>query len=184
MSPIAALRLLEIDTNSPICVLVIDDSEADYGIIKNLLEYQPNRDDADPDRPKFVTIWAETFTKGMELSIEQEPDLILLDYFLPDSEGLGGLEELVKNQPTIPVILLTGVESEELGKNAVALGAQDYLPKTKMGWQELTRKIRYSILRHLRRSRGVESPSGFSKDTADWKSYRAAIQALKQSVPQ
>ncbi len=74
-------------------------------------------------------------------------DLILLDAGLPDSQGLESIRELRKKHPGIPVIVLTGLDDEEVGIKAVQKGAQDYLAKGQIDTQILTRSIRYGIER-------------------------------------
>ncbi len=58
-----------------------------------------------------------------------QPQVVLLDLNLPDSEGLDGFEVLRKAVPWLPVIILTNVRDEKLAARAVRLGAQDYLIK-------------------------------------------------------
>jgi PAS domain S-box-containing protein len=56
-------------------------------------------------------------------------DLLLLDYHLPDMEGLDVLRTLVRTQVAIPVVLVTGLGDEELVVKALHLGAANYVPK-------------------------------------------------------
>jgi DNA-binding response OmpR family regulator len=56
-------------------------------------------------------------------------DLILLDMGLPDSRGLNGLVRLLEVAPSVPVIILSGVASDQVVMNALRLGAQDVLAK-------------------------------------------------------
>ncbi|MEH1941382.1 MAG: hybrid sensor histidine kinase/response regulator [Nostoc sp.] len=74
-------------------------------------------------------------------------DLVLLDLSLPDSIGLDTLKEYRAAVPDIPVVVLTGLDDEELALQALAEGAQDYLVKDQMTIQRLVRAIRYAIER-------------------------------------
>jgi YesN/AraC family two-component response regulator len=60
---------------------------------------------------------------------EQDPDLVLLDYILPDVSGLMVLRALKQAYPSIPVILMTAFGSEEIAIEAFRGGVRDYLKK-------------------------------------------------------
>lgn len=60
-------------------------------------------------------------------------DLILLDLRMPGMDGLKGLEILKKNYPSIPVALMSGQAEKADVREAMALGASGYFPKTLSG---------------------------------------------------
>src|SRR5688500_9165606 len=62
---------------------------------------------------------------------EESFDVVLLDLRLPDSAGLGSVDKLRAIAGRVPILVLTGMEDEELGMRALQRGAQDYLVK---GW--------------------------------------------------
>ncbi len=66
---------------------------------------------------------------------------------LPDCTGLDTFKKINSQYPDIPVVVLTGLEDEELGLNAVKLGAQDFLTKKQLESNLLGRSIRYAIER-------------------------------------
>jgi serine phosphatase RsbU (regulator of sigma subunit) len=72
---------------------------------------------------------------------------VLLDLGLPDSQGLDGLRRLLRQEPDIAVVVLTGVADEYLGEQAVRAGAQDYLVKGDVTGKLLHRVIRYAMER-------------------------------------
>lgn len=72
---------------------------------------------------------------------------VLLDLGLPDSRGLNGLRWLLKQEPDAAVVVLTGLEDEYLGEQAVRAGAQDYLMKGEVTGKLLLRVIRYAMER-------------------------------------
>lgn len=74
-------------------------------------------------------------------------DVILLDLWLPDSEGLATLRDLQTTFPSIPIIALTGVNDEAFSPYILVSGAQDYLIKNNIDAELLTRSIRYAIYR-------------------------------------
>ena len=56
-----------------------------------------------------------------------EAACVLLDLGLPDSQGLDGLRQLLRQEPDVAVVVLTGLADEYLGEETVRAGAQDYL---------------------------------------------------------
>jgi DNA-binding response OmpR family regulator len=74
-------------------------------------------------------------------------DAILLDYALPDGDGLAFLAELdtQSNGNSPPVVMLTGVGNQEVAVRAMKLGAEDYLVKCDLTPQLLQSKIRSAI---------------------------------------
>ncbi|MGB6294719.1 MAG: ATP-binding protein [Rivularia sp. (in: cyanobacteria)] len=106
-------------------VLVVDDSLEDREIYRRYLEQD--------NKYSYTILEAETGEEGLELS-KQNPDVILLDFMLPDFDGLELLAEL-KAKPYLkhlPIILLTGHGDETIAVKAIKGGAQDYLVKGKI----------------------------------------------------
>ncbi len=103
-------------------VLVVDDSLEDREIYRRYL--------GQDNKYSYTILEAETGEEGLELST-QNPDAILLDFMLPDFNGLELLAEL-KAKPYLkhlPIILLTGHGDETIAVKAIKGGAQDYLVK-------------------------------------------------------
>lgn len=86
-------------------------------------------------------------SSGLEKIKEGGIDLVLLDLGLPDSTGLDTLLSVRSEEERIPIVVLTGLEDEELGITAVKMGAQDYLNKMQINGSLLSRSIRYAIER-------------------------------------
>jgi len=79
--------------------------------------------------------------------LETRPDAVLLDLNLPDSEGLETVERLFEHAPHLPVVVVTGSQETDLGREAIRLGAQDYLRKGHVTASVLYRTLRYAIER-------------------------------------
>ena len=87
------------------------------------------------------------------------PDVILLDLSLPDASGLDGLRRLNEAAPDIPVVVLTGSSSREIGPTAIQAGAQDYLIKGADA-ALVPRALRYAIERHEHAAAGEAAREG------------------------
>jgi signal transduction histidine kinase len=74
-------------------------------------------------------------------------DVVLLDLRLPDSTGLTTVQNFCSSVPNIPVVVLTGLNDDEIGLQAMEKGAQDYLVKDEINIYSLVRSIRYAIQR-------------------------------------
>lgn len=90
---------------------------------------------------------AESFFEGMEILGTQDIDIVLLDLSLPDISGFKTLSRYLERFPRIPVIVLTGMNNEIIGNQAIKAGAQDFLVKEQFDGKLLGRSIRYSLQR-------------------------------------
>ena len=78
----------------------------------------------------YNIIEAETGEEGLELFSCHSPDLILLDFNLPDLDGLEFIAELKNYSDSLPpIIVLTGEGSEEIAVKTMKAGVKDYLVK-------------------------------------------------------
>lgn len=120
--------------SAPGRVLVVEDNPQDAYHIQRLLRTSP---------AFYDSIHAETLTAAMMLA-DRATDIIviLLDLNLTDPQGLDTLARLGEHVPTLPVIVLTGVEDVQLAQLAVRKGAQDYLVKGEVTPGILDRAIR------------------------------------------
>jgi diguanylate cyclase (GGDEF)-like protein/PAS domain S-box-containing protein len=128
--------------NRPIQVLLVEDSREDADLVRRLLARAPFG--------PFRLATVDGVAKALEL-LRKSPavDVVLLDVSLPDSVpcSLDSLNRVKAQAPELPIVLLTGVEDEELAATAVREGAQDYLQKRQAESSLLGRSIRYAIER-------------------------------------
>lgn len=74
-------------------------------------------------------------------------DVILLDLSLPDSAGLATVERARSAAATIPIVVLTSADDDSLGRQAVRLGAEDYLVKDQVDERLIYRAVSHAIER-------------------------------------
>jgi signal transduction histidine kinase len=81
--------------------------------------------------------------------LRQNPfDVVLLDLTLPDSRSIDTVRRVHAEAAEVPIVVLTGLEDEAVGVEAVRQGAQDYLVKGQTDPRLLARSIRYAIERN------------------------------------
>ena len=80
----------------------------------------------------FIKEWiqAGTLQEALPLATEHQPDIILLDYFLPDAKGIESLQKLKMVSPDSKVILLTMETSPDVMQRCRHEGAIGFLPKS------------------------------------------------------
>jgi Flp pilus assembly CpaE family ATPase len=95
----------------------------------------------------FDLQWSEALLPGLDRLAKTNSDVVLVDTSLPDCHGLDAVEALRMHAPAVPIVILSGVDSESLASRAVQIGAQDYLVKSKLDADILYRSLRYAIVR-------------------------------------
>jgi signal transduction histidine kinase len=124
-------------------ILLVEDSKSDARLIKEFLREQ-SWPDIDQDAPTIEHVSRiETAREMMTPAV----DIVLLDLGLPDSSGLGTLETMLEIGGATPVVVLTGLDDERVGVEAVEQGAQDYLVKNDLSPRLLQQTLRYALQR-------------------------------------
>lgn len=129
-------------TNKPIHILIVEDDIVDRIACRRALTQHIGH--------HFKLSEADTAQAGLDLMKSEEFDFILLDYHLPDLNGIDFLHELRREHGhvPIPVMMLTGADSTAIAVEAMKLGARDYLVKdTERHYLELLPPIIASLLR-------------------------------------
>ncbi|MFZ1548528.1 MAG: PAS domain S-box protein [Candidatus Nitrotoga sp.] len=110
-------------TKPQIRVLIVEDDLVDRMACRRALAQNPDCE--------FVLFEAEIGREGLRLAHAQKPDCVLLDYHLPDMNGLDFLAELRDDlgEIPVPVLMLTGADNALVAVEAMKRGAQDYLVK-------------------------------------------------------
>lgn len=120
-------------------VLIVESSESDALIIGELLSMSIDYN--------YEIYHVISLSEAEEILNESDIDIILVNLFLPDSFGIHTFNDLFRAFPDIPFIILTEMEDDVVGKNAVQKGAQDFLVKSDIDKDTLNRSIAYAIER-------------------------------------
>ena len=114
---------------------------------------------------------------AMDRIREHQPDLMLLDLHLPDSNGLDLLRALAREGYNIPTIITTGHGSEQVAVDAFRLGVQDYLIKPLDA-----HRLRESISRALTESRLIREKADLVSQLKQQVSWLMVLSKVGQSV--
>jgi CheY-like chemotaxis protein len=110
-----------VPSDAPI-ILLVDDSSVQRRIVHNLLD--------------GVGVWrvvhANDGVAALAAIEQQQPNLVLTDIYMPRMDGLALVEQVRDRFPHIPVVLMTGMGSEQVAVAALKAGAADYVPKRAM----------------------------------------------------
>ena len=120
-------------------ILLVEDNPGDARLIRELLREAGSASLHLEHRDRLST--------GLARFAEGGIDAVLLDLSLPDSQGLETLSTMHSRAVGAPILVLTGLDNETMGLEAVQHGAQDYLVKGQIDGQLLVRSIRYAIER-------------------------------------
>ena len=125
----------------PIRVLLIDDDEDDYVILRDMLN--------DITQTDYSLDWVSTFGEGKTALEQSTHDLYLLDYYFEggDRTGLNLLELTQKLAVYLPIVVITGRGSYDVDWSAMKHGASAYLEKYKFSADSLDRTFRYVLER-------------------------------------
>ena len=131
------------DNCPPVSILLVEDDPTDVYLLRRSLKREAG------ERFKIVVFdrlqpaiqWLE---QGDDL---QSIEVILLDLGLPDSYGIATVQEMSSHVSQIPIVVLTGLEDDWTGRQALRFGAQDYLCKNNLRPQGLVKALDYAIER-------------------------------------
>jgi PAS domain S-box-containing protein len=156
-------------------VLAVEDNPADLRLLKEQL--------SEASSMEFEVMGAGTLKEAIQSIPTGEFAVVLLDLNLPDSFGLDGIGRILALTAAPPVIVLTGLDNQETGLQALSRNAQDYLVKGQINSDMLVRSIRYAIQRGQAekavRQMNAELEQRVAEQTAE---IRAANEMLEQRV--
>jgi len=110
---------MEMEKKSKYTLLIVDDEVSVLTMLNRILS------------DEYEILTAKSGKEALRLAQEVLPDLILLDILLPDLDGYNIIVQLKSNADTtsIPVVFITGIDTEEDEEKSFLLGAADYIVK-------------------------------------------------------
>ena len=135
-------------------ILLVDDDPQDRQLVKMIL--------ARSNPPgQFTVDDAGTLSEATKRLNSGDYDITLLDLNLPDSSGIDTVQDIKLANSDASIVVLTGMDDEETGLQAIRNGADDYLVKGRSLEHMLVRTIRYSLERKRVRQRLTETENRF-----------------------
>lgn len=125
--------------NNHFTILIVEDNPGDLRLLQELLRESKIID--------VETLVGTTLQQSIDILTKKHVDIILLDLNLPDSHGLATFNSINNIIHDIPIMILSGLNDEELATSAIKQGAQDYFVKGSFDNQLLARAILYAIER-------------------------------------
>lgn len=121
-------------------VLLVEDNPEIAMLIRDMLRKSPTC--------TFEVTHQAALKPALEYAASNPVDIVVADLTLPDSEGFPTFFSIRSTVPDVPIIILTGIDDEEMAVQAVREGAQDYLVKSQIDMHILLRALQYAIERH------------------------------------
>lgn len=145
-------------------VLIIDDDEDDFILTSGYIQKIEDR--------SFDIQWCYNYNSAVQNIAAKKFDIYLVDYRLGGKTGLDLLREAMSMNCEEPFILLTGKGNPNIDKQAMQMGATDYLVKSELTTEKLERCIRYSL----------ERAASLKALRANEKRYKAIFEKSKEAV--
>ena len=121
-------------------VVLIEDSKDYAKAVKTMLDYPPGSG-------MFEVRHFTKLADALEYVPGSDACCILLDLNLPDATGVEAVGALQEVAPRVPIVVLTGLDDDQIALDAMHAGAQDYLVKGRADIDLITRSIRYAVER-------------------------------------
>lgn len=132
--------------NAQLRVLLIDDDEDEFVVIRDLLSEH---------KSEFTLDWTSDLKLAKEKMVQMSHDIYLLDYRLGEISGLDLLRQAVHEGCRSPIVLLTGYDDKDVDREAMNVGAADYLHKAALTSYLLERSLRYAMYRTQMRAQAI-----------------------------
>ncbi len=137
--------LKEVDLDTPIAngaveVLMVEDDPDDFYLLSRMLQTDKKR--------RYNITHVCNLEECLETLRSSQFSIMLLDLCLMDSQGMNTLKTVISSGVSIPIIVLTGIDNQDLGEYAIKLGAEDYLPKSEVSPFMISRSVNFAIERH------------------------------------
>jgi len=124
--------------DEPLRVLLIEDNPGDARLFEEYLR---------ESQQVVQLVWEDRLQVGMERLAAEPPDVVVVDLHLPDSEGTETIAKCTEAAPSVPVVVLTGVQEMEPALSAMEAGAVEYLQKDELTPSLAARTLRWAVER-------------------------------------
>ena len=141
-------------------ILIIEDDISILRGLKDNLEYEG-----------YAVVSETNGEKGLQLALEKNPDLLLLDIMLPGINGYEICKRVKKEEPKLPIIMITARGSEMDKVSGLDIGADDYVTKP-FSIPELLARIR-AVLRRYDHTIEIPNQFGFGNIKINFKKFQA-----------
>ena len=152
----------------PETILLLQDNASKAAIVRETLVKSSD--------PPFVVEWVRSCAAALDRLHDQTRDhirAVLIDLLLPDGQELEIFDQIFQASPHIPILVLSNPEHEEVARQAVQRGAQDYILDNRLDSYSLSKALR-NMLERTANARGwpvvlamtnASDSSGFAKAT-------------------
>ncbi|TAE59777.1 MAG: response regulator [Nostocales cyanobacterium] len=120
-------------------VLIVEDSLADFELYQRFLQKD--------ELYRYTILYAETAEEGLEIFVNDNPDIVLVDFSLPDMDGIELIAAMqkVEKSKEIPIMMMTGQGNEAIALAAMKKNIQDYLIKGELNYHNFINAIYHII---------------------------------------
>ncbi|HEU4456092.1 MAG TPA: ATP-binding protein [Longimicrobium sp.] len=125
--------------SAPVRILLVEDNPGDARLLRETLR--------EVESLSAVLTHVVRLSEAEAALAAHGADVVLLDLSLPDAHGMETIERTLAAAPGVPIVVLTGLDDENIAVRAVQAGAQDYLVKGTVDAGALARSIRYALER-------------------------------------
>lgn len=127
----------QLEPEEGITVLIVENNKIDSGLLTKMVEGISSKVD------EIVAV--ESLANCLKTLEQKDFDVVLLDLNLEDSVGVSTIHRIKEKRPFLPVVIISGMEGDEIENDIVDSGAQDYLHKGRFNLRDLNKTIRFAI---------------------------------------
>jgi pilus assembly protein CpaE len=135
-------------TGDKIRVMIVDDVSETRENVRKLLQFESDVD---------VVGVARTGKEAIQLSLDLNPDVVLMDINMPDMDGISATEAIRAKQPAVQVVILSVQGDQNYMRRAMLAGARDFLTKPPMGDELISAIRRAGAMAQTERSKNVQA---------------------------